>query len=179
VRLDYDMPVGTASAQLTVTTDADEGRRATFEIARALELPTGAFSARLGVTNGEDAGTDLIGAVTWSQDRPDGSYSFSLERRVSFDDDADETVVDTNLSAGWVYDVNAISSVEFDFSYAVSDAPSERIEETEIGATYRHALTNDWNFDSGVRYRLRHDADGRAESPSVFVALRRDFEFRP
>jgi hypothetical protein len=179
VRLGYDMPVGTASAELTVATDADEGRRTTFEVARALELPTGAFSARLGVTNSDDAGTDLIGGIEWSRVRPDGSYSLSLERSVSFDDDADESAVDTVLEADWVYDVNAISSVALDFSYAVSDAPSEYIEETEIGATYRHALTEDWNFDSGVRYRLRRDADGRSDSPSIFVALRRDFEFRP
>jgi hypothetical protein len=101
-----------------------------------------------------------------------------LQRFVSFDDDDDEAGVDTILAVDWTREINAVSSIGLNFSYEISEAPSERIEQALIGATYSYALTPEWSLDSGVRYRVRDDADGRAESPSVFVALGRSFEFR-
>lgn len=179
LNLDYAMPNGTATAALSVTTDADEGTRTTFEIGRALDLPMGALSARLGVTRSDAAGTDLIGGFAWSHALPDSRIEMSLERSVSYDDDDDETVVGTVFDIAWSRDVNELSSIGLDFRYEISDAPSERIEEAGIGATWRYALTPDWSLDSGVRYRVRHDLDGRADSPSVFVSLGRSFDFRP
>ena len=76
-------------------------------------------------------------------------------------------------------DVNALSSIGLDVSYEVSDAPSERVEQAEFGATYNYSLTADWGLESGVRYIIRDDLDGRAKSPSVFVAISRDFDFLP
>ena len=67
--------------------------------------------------------------------------------------------------------VDALSTIGLDFSYEVSDAPSERIEVAGIGATWRYALTPDWHLDTGMRYRVRRDLDGRAESPSIFVSV--------
>ncbi len=177
--LTYAMANGSATAALAVATDADEGTRTTFEIGRSLELPMGAFSARLGVTNADEAGTDVIGGLLWSRALPDSRIEIGLERSVSYDDDDDETVVDTAFSVAWSQDVNALSSIGLDLSYEISDAPSERVEETGIGATWRYSLTPDWRLDTGVRYRVRDDLDGRAESPSAFVAVSRSFDFRP
>lgn len=177
--LNYEMANGTATAALSVTTDADEDTRTTFEIGRTLDLPMGALSARLGVTRTDEAGTDVIGGLAWSRALPDSRIEMSLERSVSYDDDDDETVVDTAFSVAWSQDVNELSAIGLDFSYEVSDAPSERIEEAGIGATWRYSLTPDWRLDTGVRYRVRDDLDGRAESPSAFVGLSRSFDFRP
>lgn len=177
--LDYAMPNGSATAALSVATDADEGTRTTFEIGRALDLPRGALSARLGVTHADAAGTDLIGGLAWTHALPDSRIEVSLERSVYYDDDDDETAVNTAFDIVWSHDVNALSTIGLDFSYEVSDAPSERIEVAGIGATWRYALTPDWHLDTGMRYRVRRDLDGRAESPSIFVSLGRSFEFRP
>jgi hypothetical protein len=86
-------------------------------------------------------------------------------------------VIDTAFDINWERALNTTSSIAFDFSYEISDAPSERIEQVEVGATYRYSLTSDWTLDSGLRYRVRDDLDGQAESPSVFVGLGRSFEF--
>lgn len=177
--LNYDMPNGSATAALTVITDADEGTRTTFEVGRTMDLPMGALSARLGVTRSDAAGTDLIGGLLWSRALPDSRIDISLERSVSYDDDDDETAVNTAFDVTWSREVNALSSIGLDFRYEVSDSPSERIEVAGIGATWRYALTPDWRLDVGMRYRVRHDLDGRAESPSAFVSLGRSFEFRP
>jgi opacity protein-like surface antigen len=179
VGLTYDMPVGTATARLRVTTDIDEGQRETFEIGRDIETPLHRLSARLGVTHADTAGSDLIGALRWDRALPDGSLGVDIERRVRFDADDDETVTDSVFSLSWTKNVNAVSSISLDVSYEHSDAPSEQIEQTTFGVAYRHQLTEAWTFNSGIGYRLREDADGHSESPNVFVALSRDFEFRP
>lgn len=176
IGLTYDMPVGTALALLTITTDDDEGRRETFEIGRDLETPTATISARLGVTHADEAGTDLIGRLSIERTLPDGSIGLSLARSVSYDD---EPEVGTTAAVTWTKSVNELSSISLDFTYALSDAPSERIEQFTVGAGYSRALTADWDLTGGVNYRVRNDGDGHAESPTLFVSLNRAFEVRP
>ncbi len=179
VRLSYDMPVGTAYALLGVTTDADEGQRQTFEIGRALEARRDTLSARLGVTHGDRTGTDLIGSLEWTRALPDGSIGVTAERRVSYDADADEGVTDSIFSLTWAKTLNDTTSVLFGATYENSDSASERIEQVSFDAGVNHRLTADWSLSGGMGYTVRHDADGRAESPRLFVALSRDFLFRP
>lgn len=176
LELTYDMPVGTATAVLRVTTDADEGRRETFELGRDLETPTATISARLGVTHADEAGTDLIGRLTVDRRLPDGSLGLSLERSVSYDD---EPVTMSRAGVSWSKNVNEISSISLAIDYELSDAPSERIEQVSIGAGYTRNLTADWNLSGGIDYRIRNDGDGHAESPTLFVSISRDFELRP
>lgn len=179
IRLSYDMPIGTAYALLRVTTDIDEGQRETFEIGRALEVQRDSFSARLGVTHADVSGTDLIGSLEWTRALPDGSIGISAERRVGYDIDDDETLTDTAFSLAWAKNLNETTTFLFDARYENSDSPSERIEQISLDAGVSHMLTADWSLSGGMGYTVRHDADGRAESPSVFVALSRDFQFRP
>ena len=177
--LTYDMPVGTALALLTVTTDADEGQRETFEIGREMELPASTISARLGVTHADTTGSDLIGSLSWNRPLPDGAIGLNLTRRVSYDSDDDEGVTYSLVRANWAKTVSDLSSLSMEISYELSDAPSERIEQVTLGAGYSYRLTEDWSLDSGVGYRIRRDEDGRSNSPNLFVSLSRDFELRP
>lgn len=179
IGLTYDMPVGTALALLTVTTDADEGRRETFQIGRDMELQVSTLSARLGVTHAGTTGTDVIGSLRWDRRLPDGSLGFNLARRVSYDTDANEGVTYSVIGMNWAKDISELSSISLDISYEVSDQPSENIEQLTLGAGFNHRLTEDWSLNSGVGYRIRHDADGRAESPNLFVSIGRSFELRP
>lgn len=174
--LTYDMPVGTAMALLSITTDDDEGQRETFELGRDLETPLATISARLGVTHADEAGTDLVGRLSIDRRLPDGSLGLDLERSVFYDD---EPGVFSRAAASWSKTVNEISSISLEISYELSDAPSERIEQVSFGAGYSRDLTADWSLNSGVGYRVRNDADGHSESPTLFVSISRDFAFRP
>lgn len=174
--LNYDMPVGSASALFRLTTDDDEGQRETFEIGRDLETPTTTISSRLGVTHADEAGTDLIGRLRVERVLPDGTLGLTLERGVSYDD---EPVTNSLAALNWTKAVNEMSSVSFDLTYEQSDAASELIEQVSFGAGYHRQLTSDWVLNTGVGYRIRNDADGHAESPTLFVSLSREFEFRP
>ncbi len=177
--LDYAMPNGRATALLSITGYDDARDRTTFEIGRTLDLPAGSVSARLGVSVADPGETDLIGALEWSQALPRGSVNVRLERRAEFEDDTEDTVTETIFSVSLAREVNAVSSLGLGLSHQVNVEPAERIEQSEFAATYRYQLTEDWGLDSGVRYRVRNDADGRSESPDVFVALSRVFEVRP
>jgi hypothetical protein len=179
LRLSYDMPVGTAYALFSVSTDADEGQRETFEIGRALETERDEVSASLAVTHSDETGTDLVGALGWTRALPDGSIGVTLERSVSYDADDDATITDSVFTLGWTKNISDLSTILFDVSYEISDSPSERIEQVSLDAGYNYLLTEDWSLSSGVGYTVRRDAGGRAESPSLFVAISRDFRVRP
>lgn len=172
--LDYAMANGSASVALTFESSDDEDRT-TLELGRTIELPNGSFSGRLGVSQSDEGGTDLVGGIDWTQELPAGVFTASVDRSASYDAAAAETTVDTGVALGWERAVNDLSSVAVDLTWDVSDAPSERIEETEIGATYSYALTADASLDVGMRYQVRKDLGGRAEAPLVFLAIGRTF----
>ena len=175
----YDLPVGTASAALRITQDTDEGERTTFEIGRDFETPVNTVSARLGVTRGDVTGTDVVGSLVWSRTLPDGSLGLELESRVTFDDEADEEVETASIGVNWLKNISDVATISLDVTYEQRDSTSESIDQVTFGAGYTQRLTQDWNLDTGVGYRVRDDADGRATSPSVYVALSREFQLRP
>ncbi len=174
----YDLPVGTASAELRVTTSDEEGRRTSFEIGRDLETPRDTISARVGVTQADSTGTDLVGLILWDRTLPDGSLGVELAHRISFDEVEGELGTSI-VNVTWLKNVNDISAISLDIEYEHSTSDIETIDQFTIGAGYSHRLTEAWNVDSGVAYTVRADLDGRATSPGVFVALSREFQVRP
>lgn len=174
-----DLPNGSATLGFTQVDRESSDDQMTLTIGRTLEFPSGGLSARIGVTRSDSNGADLVGDLSWTRAMPDGEISASLGRSVGYDISADETIISTEMSFDWLRQVNAISTIGFGLSWTQRDAPSERIEVAELSATYSAALTLDWQLDSGVSYRVREDADGRAESPELFVSLGRVFSVRP
>lgn len=178
IRLSYDMPAGTAYALLRVTTDADEGRRDTFELGRELEYDRDTISARLGVTRNDETGTDVIGSLEWTRALPDGSLGLIVERSVTYDVDDDVPVTESTFSLIWVKDVSDTTSLLVDATYEDRDSPTESIQQLSVDAGLNHMLTEDWSLAGGVGYTIRDEGAGRATSPSVFVSISRDFALR-
>ncbi len=131
------------------------------------------------MTHADATGSDVIGSLRWDRRLPDGTLGVNLARRVSYDADADESVTYSVIGMNWAKTINDVLSISLDLTYEVSDQPSEYIEQTTFGAGYNYSLTEDWNLNSGIGYRVRKDGDGRAESPNLFISLSRDFELRP
>lgn len=175
----YDMPVGTLSGALRVSQSTDDGQRETIEVTRFIETPVNAITARLGVTRTDVTGTDVIGSLVWNRTLVDGSLGLELERRISFDSDEGEETDTSEISVNWLKNLNESTSISLDVGYEQSDSPSETIKQVTFGAGYTQRLTQDWNLDTGIGYRIRDDLDGRARSPSVYVSLSREFQVRP
>lgn len=179
IGLDYAMPNGSASADFAATTTQD-GTRLDLTFGRSLDLPTGALSASLGLTRPEGGDVELIGALLWRRDLPTGSLTARAERSVRTTN-SDEQRLTTFLAVGYDHQINDVSGLGLDMSYAFIDETGTDASEdrASLSASYSHALTADWNMNLGLAYQMREEAGDRADSQSVFVTLGRSFDFRP
>lgn len=180
LRLDHDMPNGAVTADLDVDLDEEGDQRANLLFGRSLDLPDGALSARLGLTSGGGGDVGIIGGLDWRRDLPDGAITARIDRRVS-QSSTDESRVTTLLALGYSKNINALSGLDLALNYAEAEgtSQSEGSTRTSVSATYRRALTEDWNLNTGVSYRTRSQDDENASSPSVFLSIGRRFEVRP
>lgn len=173
--LEQGLVNGSAFATLSHEDDGFE-RRITFELGRSLALANGGtLRAQVGVTQSDVGGNDLIASVDLTNPLADGAITASVARSASYDATPGETVIDTRVALGWTRNVNERASVAVDLTWELSDAPSERITQTEIGATYSYALSQFSTLDVGMTYQTREDAGGTARSPLIFVGLGRSF----
>lgn len=169
-------PNGQVFGRLTAE-DTEDGTRLGLTFGRDLELPAGALSASVGVTRDAEGDLQLTGNISGRQDLANGVLTGSLQRSVRSDSDDAEEIL-TNLQIGYRQDLSPLSALSLDFSYADSQNTliNSSTTNASIGATYNRALTDDWNLDLGYRHRIRDDdTDGRADSDSVFLVLRREF----
>jgi hypothetical protein len=178
--LTYAMPNGEITAQVATSIESS-GRLNTFLLGRSLEIPNGEVTAQIGVGQASGADMELIGSLNWRQQigRGDIIADFSRVIGTSIDDEARAT---TALALGYVYNINPTSRVGLSVAYVqIEPTPSiARVESTDITAVYGLELTPEWDFNTGVRYRIRdEDLVGRAESPSVFISIGRQFDLRP
>lgn len=113
--------------------------------------------------------------LDWTYNLPVGVLSLGVGIARSFDSGVGERTDETDIEIGWAQTVNDVSAISVNLSWAQSDAPSERIREAELGATYRYDLTEAASLNVGASFIEREDAGGRASSPQVFLALGRSF----
>lgn len=171
------LPDGDLSARLGVSR-VEAGQRVDVTVGRGFERPGARFSGSIGLTRGPGGDTDVIGALGWARELPNGTVSANLNRAVSVNAD-DEERLTTTLRVGYTHAFSEISSVELRISYGFSDGGTagDDLRRTDLGATYRHRLTRDWSLNGGITYRVRDESGvGRSNSPSVFLALGRQFE---
>jgi hypothetical protein len=173
------MPNGTAEGSLEATNDQN-GTRVTLQFGRNLDLPSGTLAARLGVTRGQGADATLIGALNWSQELPTGQISAGVSRDVATTDD-DTEVATTLVTVAYNHDLNAISGIGFDLSYAVIDETTANlVTRADVNARYTRELTDDWDMNVGLTYRLRtEETQPDTDSKQVFFSLSRQFDLRP
>ena len=171
------MPNGVAGAVLDARRNDGGDRILSFELSRSLSLPAGRLSASIGVTQTEDTDVAPIGSLEWVQPLPTGRIAARVDRSAGIDADDDlrlTTVVGVNYS----YDINPVSSIGLDLSYAASESitTASSVAQTSQTATYSHALTTDWGFNATVGYTLRDETEvDQATSPQISATIRRTF----
>jgi hypothetical protein len=180
IGISRDRPDGFASANVFAE-DTEDGTRAGLSFGRNWELPDSALSFSFGATRGVTGDVSPTGRLNWQKDLPRGSLSASLLHEVTSGDDDEETIV-TTASLGLSHTISPLSSVSFGIN--ASDSEDTTTDETtrnaSLSAIYSHSLTPDWVLDAGVTHRVRNeDNTGNATSDTVFLELRRAFEWRP
>jgi hypothetical protein len=175
-----DRPAGFVSASAFVEDTEDGDRRGLF-FGRTWELPDSSLALRFGATRGVTGDLSPTGAVDWQKDLPRGSISASLRHDVQSDDNDEETIV-TTASFGLTHHISPLASVNFGLAASDSEetATSETTQNASLSAVYSHSLAQDWMLDAGVTHRIRNeDNEGEATSDTVFLELRRAFDWRP
>jgi hypothetical protein len=175
-----DRPAGFVSASVFAE-DTEDGTRAGLSIGRSWELPDNSFAFSFGATRGVTGDLSPTGRLTWQRDLPRGNLSASLRHDVTSGDDDQETII-TTASLGLSQSISPLSSLNFGLNASDSEdtATDLTTRNASLSATYSHSLSQDWNLDAGVTHRIRNEDDsGEATSDTVFLELRRAFEWRP
>lgn len=172
-------PDGAWRATLSQTRTAG-GERTSLLVARNLDLPTGALDIRVGAVRTIAGKTEAIGGVDWRYELPRGQITLGLERNVSGDARNQENRI-TRLSLGSRHTFTPTVTGQFGLSLQESrrTQAGTGTRGADLSASLRVALDADWALNSGVTHRIRQPIGGvRAESTTVFMTLRRDFETR-
>jgi hypothetical protein len=176
-----DGGVGVSLAQ-TVNSAAT---RTQISFNRARDLPDGALSYEIGYSIAdEDEGENrFVGGLDYRRDLPSGSITASFSQEAVANDDDEDTLV-SRLVLAYAQEINSVSSFGVDFGLGRSEDIGGGAEDpttrANLGVTYRHALTRDWDWVLGYEARyLLEDGSDPATGNRVFTLIDRSFTFRP
>jgi hypothetical protein len=176
----YAMPNGQITADLDASVDENGDERLNLVFGRNLALPNGSLAFTFGATDPEFGDVAPIGSLNWSYNLPAAQLTAQLSRSVTVSNE-DDTQLSTVIAVGYEQEINSLTSFGLSASYGEQDGSqdSDSVKRTGIEATYRYALTEDWNLNTGVGYRTREQNGQTASSPRVFLSIGRRFDFRP
>ena len=171
------------NGRLSVDYDArqqSDGTWQSISLGRTLTRPDGALTARIGVVDPSATALRLTGELAWDRTLPDGRVNARLVRNVT-NSTNNGAILATVLSLGYNRDLTAVSGIGLRMSLArIEETDQNTVTRTDVTATYRHALTQDWDVNAGVNWAQRDEqAAGKASSRSVFVGIGRTFSVRP
>lgn len=170
IGLTYDLLNGTVGLSLAAVTNED-GTRRSLSVNRALDLPRGAISGAVGVARTAQGRTRATGRLDYRHELPRGALSLQARRDFAVNVD-DEVEAFTSLVLGYDHAINSISSFGVDARYL-----SRTEDRASLTATYRRALTRDWNLNMGYRFDSIDRTAGRVTNHGVFLNLSRSFDF--
>lgn len=160
------------------------GSRTSLTFGRSLTLPRGDLGLTVGLSRGPGGSVDWIGSLDYNRQLKSSSFFVAFIQRATTDNN-DNEILDTRLNAGYTYDITSISRVNLTMGLGHSESSgtgnAPTIDRVNFVAAYSHDLTKDWTIDGGYQFRYLDDSSntGSATSNSIFVALGRNFSFRP
>lgn len=159
-----------------------ETARSELGFIRAMDLAYGSLAYSLGVSWSDTGDTVLIGSLDYINELPTGAFTASLSQTATTNVDDDE-VERTILGIGYSHDINSVSGLDFgvDVAHVQDIGVGNTNDSTRVdyGVTYRHQLTQDWDWRLGYEGRYRRDTDGfSANSNAIFTSIGRSFSIR-
>jgi hypothetical protein len=177
--IEFERPDGIARADFS-TNLRRSGTRNRLRFSRSVDRPDGQFSAEIGAVRTLANDVELTGELAYSQELPLGTIDASL-RRDNIVSNKDTEYNITTVSLGYNRNLTALSSLRLDIGYTDSEQTniSTTTTYTNFGVTYTHQMTQDWGLDVGYNHSRSRKSGSSAHSNTVFVELRRVFEYRP
>ncbi|MEM9250642.1 MAG: hypothetical protein AAGB05_18380 [Pseudomonadota bacterium] len=176
-------PNGTIDAGLDQVVN-EEGRRTSVDFGRSLELPRGSLSMSLGITTADyDDSVRGIGSLEYEHFLPRGTLNLSFSQRVVDDSDDEEDTLITTAGLSWTRPLTSVSSFGLDINLSATeavDADEADRQRASLTLNYNHALTEDWNLNTGYRHStFRESGEGPIIENAVFAFIERRFDIRP
>lgn len=168
------MPTGSASLTLSWES-GDAGTRRTVTVGRSLSLADATLDLSIGVTQADRGGTDLVGRLDLRHRLGAGDITLGLERRIERDGPSTADTTTTAASLAWQGALTDIDSLRIALDWQQDATPTDRMKETELSVTWSRRITDRAQLDAGLSWRVRQDAGGRADRPSIFLSVSQSF----
>jgi hypothetical protein len=147
------------------------GRSASLTVERKMELKRAKVTYSFGASQTNSNGIDPLLSVFYQGEVPRASYTVQLSQGASTNLDGDR-FLNSDISLGYAYDLNSISSLALNLSHRVADAQAllgiDRAQ-SNFSVSYTRELTKDWDLRASYRHRFV-DADGSAAVRSNTIA---------
>ncbi|MDG4649650.1 hypothetical protein P6F26_14490, partial [Roseibacterium sp. SDUM158017] len=126
--------------------------------------------------------TKPIASASYSVPTPRGELAVSLQQTTAVNS-ADESILRTSVAVDYDQAVNALSSWSLNGSLLNVDVLGNSAEDqarAQIGVSYNHALTRDWDLSASLRHRITYqDGTENNRASTLSLSLERSFSFRP
>lgn len=164
---------------VALASDLDEnGERYSLTFGREVTWDNAQLGASVGVSTNSDTDVRLIGDIGYTLAARDRELSLGLSQTASTDEDG-ENVLNTRAELEFIQLLTRQTSFGLTLNAGLTrfegsnQANSERVNAT---AQFNHALTDDWDVNTGYRFRQqRDDTDGLRQSNAVFLGVSRSF----
>ncbi len=182
--LRQDVPNGTMGVSFfSDVSSNDNGRRSSLRFNRQMDFARDAsLGFSVGVTGADTIGTDPLLDINYRKLLDDGQITLSMAQSVITDSDNEEEI-NTRLRAGYDKQINSLSSIGASiafFNRNELDSDQDDDRRFDLDLTYNYALTRDWSLVSGYRYTITEtDGGDERDSNTIFVGLRRSFDWNP
>lgn len=162
---------------------SDNGTEDSLRLSRERALSNGgALAWSVGLISFPNGETAPVVSAAYTMPTPRGSFSASINQASSFNSD-DESVVSTSIALNYDQAVNASSSWAVNGSVANVEVVGDQDQgqtRAQIGISYNHALTQDWDLSTALRHQIIYEDGEEDESASTLsLSLQRSFSFRP
>jgi hypothetical protein len=177
--LSRELPNGSASIGATINTDQN-GTRWTAGVGCDIQLHRGDLSIDLDVTRKNQGDLQSLWAIRWLQALPDGELILRATQRIAINASDDEEL-QTGFLLEHYKELTPFSGIRFSAGYVATDW-DKTFSRTDRGAayvTYRREITEDWDLNVGLRYRVKiNQVSNKADSSAVFFNIGKKFHLQ-
>ncbi|WP_166486307.1 outer membrane beta-barrel protein [Jannaschia sp. CCS1] len=162
---------------------AANGAEDSVRVSRTMELANdGVLSWSLGLVSFSNGDTSPIASFAYAVPTRRGNFAVNLQQMTALNE-GDQSVISTVAGLSYNLSTTEISrwSLTGDLTRVdVVGSDTEDQQRLEVGVSYSHALTRDWDLSAGVSHRVNYAGGDQDSSASTLsIALGRSFSLRP
>ncbi|PXW72224.1 hypothetical protein C7964_101333 [Loktanella sp. PT4BL] len=175
--LTFARPLGALTTGISVSRDEEDETFWAATVARDYALPNGSLRGELGVVEDEFGDIRVTGGIAFSYPLPAAEITLSADHSLDPGDDR----ATTTFSANYLQELSPVTSMQVGFDFGQTSDPDggDVLATGSLSASYGYSINEFWQLNVGASFDFREDDGVRTDSTSIFLALDRQFSFRP